>query len=329
MPTISDWPLDLVVADIQELTPQIKGFVLQAADGAALPSFKAGAHIRVRVDAPGVPAQGLSSYRSYSLINSDGPRTHYHIAVKLEQQGHGGSTFMHGLQVGDRLQCSAPRQDFSLQGGTHHAVLIAGGIGITPILSMARTLAANQASFELHYAARSPQLMAFREQTQALCGGRMTQYFDGAEPSNRLSLAQILGAPSSDRHVYICGPQPLIDALIAISKEQGWSADHVHFELFGPSAPQAQDGSCRVVLQRSGRTLDVPADKSILQAMVEAGLDPMFDCGRGECGVCALRVLSGTPEHRDYALSDRDRHDDRLMCICVSRAGSAELVLDA
>ncbi len=329
MPTISDWPLEVVVADIDELTPQIKGFVLQAADGAALPSFKAGAHIRVGIDAPGVPAQGLLRYRSYSLINSDGPATQYHIAVKLEAQGEGGSRFMHELQVGDRLQCSAPRQDFSLQDDIHHAVLIAGGIGITPILSMARTLTAGQASYELHYAARSPQLMAFREQTQAMCGGRIRQYFDDAEPSNGLSLAQILGAPSPDRHVYVCGPQPLIDAVIAIGKEQGWPSDHVHFELFGAPAPQARDGSCRVVLHRSGLTLDVPAGVSILDALIQAGVDPMFDCRRGECGVCALRVLSGTPEHRDYALSDSDRHEESLMCICVSRAGSAELVLDA
>ncbi|WP_394065509.1 PDR/VanB family oxidoreductase [Alcaligenes sp. WGS1538] len=325
MSSFSEWPLELVVSDVQSLTAQIKAITLRAAGGGSLPVFAAGAHIMVNV----APDGGAVKHRSYSLINSTRQSGQYEIAVKLEAQGGGGSRFMHALQVGDRLKAGLPRNDFGLCDQEHEAVLIAGGIGITPILSMAHALSSSGMPYVLHYASRSPQGMAYKEVVQALCGPRASLYFDEGEPSKGLSVMQVLGEPAARRHVYVCGPRPLIDAVIAAAKALQWPSSHVHFELFGAPASREQDRPCRVVLQRSALTLDVPAGQSILEAMVEAGVDPMFDCGRGECGACAVRVLAGTPEHRDYALSDSDREEDRLMCVCVSRARSDELVLDA
>ncbi|MGQ7934992.1 PDR/VanB family oxidoreductase [Paraburkholderia sp. D1E] len=340
MSTTSEWPLELVVADIVPLTAEITSLILKAADGGPLPAFSGGAHIKFQVELadgashPGTlpdtlkkaPAPGE---RCYSLVNSADQSDYYEIAVKLETAGAGGSRFMHALRTGEHIRAALPKNDFPLHDEPHEAVLIAGGIGITPILSMAKELSAKGAAYRLHYASRSPETMAYRTGVSQLCGEQASLYFDYGDPTQGMPLADVIGQPVPNRHLYVCGPRPLIDAVIAIARAQQWPPGHVHFELFGAPLPQTGDRPCRVVLQRSGVTLDVPAEKSILDAMIDAGLDPMFDCRRGECSVCAVRVLSGTPEHRDYALSDDDRDQAHLMCVCVSRAREGELVLDA
>jgi ferredoxin-NADP reductase len=345
MPTTSEWPLELVVADTVSLTAEIRSLTLKAADGGPLPAFSAGAHVVFKVDladretdgaaaapapAPApVAATSRFAERSYSLINNTEQSVHYEIAVKLESAGAGGSRFMHALAPGARIRAKLPKNDFALCDGPHEAVLIAGGIGITPILSMTRALSARGTEYCLHYASRTPETMAYRSAVSHVCGERATLYFDYGDPSQGMPLAKVIGPPAPYRHLYVCGPRPLIDAVIATARELKWPASQVHFELFATPAPQTGDRPFRVVLQRSGLTLEVPAEKTILDAMIDAGIDPMFDCKRGECSVCAVRVLSGTPDHRDYALSDDDRDQDHLMCVCVSRAREGELVLDA
>ncbi|WP_432260495.1 PDR/VanB family oxidoreductase [Cupriavidus sp. TMH.W2] len=319
------WPLDLVVAQTTPLTAEVRQLILRAADGGALPAFSAGAHLAVCVQPHGT---GSAAQRAYSLLNSTAQSGHYEIAVKHEAHGAGGSRFMHALAPGDRLRAGMPKNDFALHAAPHHAVLIAGGIGITPILSMARWLDRAGQPFQLHYAARTPRAMPYRDEAAALGSARATLYFDHGEPSRGMPLEQILGAPAAGRHVYVCGPRPLIDAVVSAARAYHWPAENVHLELFGNTVPQAGDQPCRVVLARSGITLEVPAAQSILDAMIGAGLDPMFDCRRGECGVCAQRVLRGEPDHRDYALSTGQHEVERLMCVCVSRA-RGELVLDA
>ncbi|MFM0502455.1 PDR/VanB family oxidoreductase [Paraburkholderia caffeinilytica] len=331
--TPSDWPLELVVADTVALTAEIRSLRLKAIDGGPLPAFSAGAHLTFQVDLgggatlPGAMETSRPGERCYSLVNSTDQSDYYEIAVKLETAGSGGSRFMHALRPGDRIRTTLPKNDFPLHHDPHEAILIAGGIGITPILSMTAELGKRSAAFRLHYASRSPETMAYRARITQLCGERGHLYFDYGDPSQGMPLAEVIGQPAMNRHLYVCGPRPLLDAVIATARALQWPPSHVHFELFG--APVAQTGNrpCRVVLQRSGLTLDVPAGKSILDAMIDAGTDPLFDCRRGECSVCAVRVLSGTPEHRDYALSDDDR--EHLMCVCVSRAQEGELVLDA
>lgn len=339
MPTTSEWPLELVVADTVPLTEEIRSLTLKPADGGPLPVFSAGAHIMFQValadgasdtaTLQGALKTAPCAERSYSLVNSDDQSGYYEIAVKLEPEGRGGSRFMHALRRGDRVRAALPKNDFPLHEKPHEAVLIAGGIGITPILSMAKELGSRGAAYRLHYASRSPETMAYRTGIAQMCGERGHLYFDHGDPARGIPLAEAIGQPASARHLYVCGPRPLIDAVIGTARALQWPADHVHFELFSAPVVQKGDRACRVVLHRSGLTLGVPADKSILDAMIEAGIDPMFDCRRGECGVCAVRVLSGTPDHRDYALSDDDRNQEHLMCVCVSRVIEGELVLDA
>nr|WP_240990280.1 PDR/VanB family oxidoreductase [Cupriavidus taiwanensis] len=313
------------MAQATPLTAEVRQIKLRAADGGALPAFAPGAHIAIRVSHHGT---GGTAQRAYSLVNSTTCPDTYEIAVKHETAGAGGSRFMHALVPGDSVRASMPKNDFGLHQAPHQAVLIAGGIGITPILSMARWLDRAGQSFHLHFAARTPQAMPYRDEAQALGGDRATLYFDHGDPSRGMPLARILGAPDAGRHVYVCGPQPLVDAVVSTVRALGWPARNVHLERFGTTTPQSGDQACRVVLARSGITLDVPAAQTILDAMIDAGLDPMFDCRRGECGVCAQRVLCGEPDHRDYALSAEQQDVDRLICVCVSRA-RGELVLDA
>ncbi|WP_153099920.1 PDR/VanB family oxidoreductase [Paraburkholderia hayleyella] len=337
MSTTSEWPLELIVADTVPLTAEIRLLKLKAADGKPLPAFSAGAHLRFKVDlaasgslpatAPGARQASLPGERCYSLVNSADLSGDYEIAVKLEAAGAGGSRFMHALQTGEPICAALPQNDFPLHDEPHEAVLMAGGIGITPILSMARELSAKGAAYHLHYAARTPDTMAYRDDVSQLCGEQASLYFDYGDPTRGMPLAEVIGSPAPHRHLYVCGPRPLIDAVIAAARDKQWSPAQVHFELFGAPPAAAGDRPCRVVLQRSGLALEVPAGTSILAAMIDARLDPLFDCQRGECGVCAVRVLSGTPDHRDYALSDEER--EHLMCVCVSRATEGELVLDA
>lgn len=315
--------IDVIVTDIRDLTPTIKAIRLQSADGAALPAYTAGAHIRV----PVVLLDDKVDERCYSLVNIGAlAATDYEIAVQLEAKGKGGSAFMHGLQTGARLRIQAPRNDFPLHMHAEHSVLIAGGIGITPILSMAHALQASGQSFEFHYGTRSPDLMAFRDQAEKSL--HATLYFDGGDPQRGLQLEQILAQPDSGKHVYVCGPRGLIDAVIASAKRHGWPDDHVHFELFSSPAAQSGDMEFEVELRATGKTLRVPAGQSILDVVLAAGCDLMYDCKRGECGMCATTVLEGIPDHRDYNLPEDERASGKVMCICVSRAKSPRLVLD-
>lgn len=319
-------PIKVLVSEIRTLTPTIKAFVLRSADKLELPAYTAGAHIRVQVVLPG----GETDERCYSLIDIDSDgcegKFHYEIAVQLEAQGKGGSAFMHSLAVGSKLSIRTPKNDFPLSAGAKHSVLIAGGIGITPVLSMAGALQASGRSFEFHYGTRSPDLMAFRAEVETFRNAAL--YFDGGNPQAGMQLEQLLAHPAHGKHVYVCGPRGLIDAVIATAKRHGWPDDHVHFELFNVPAVQGGDTAFEVELRASGKTLQVPADKSILDVILAAGCELMYDCKRGECGMCATPVLEGIPDHRDYNLPEDERASGKVMCVCVSRAKSPKLVLD-
>jgi vanillate O-demethylase ferredoxin subunit len=317
--------LDLSVTAIRDLAPGIKSFILRRMDGHELPPFAAGAHIDIDVTMP----DGRIAERSYSIVNAPTDGDYYEIAVLRESGGSGGSAFMHDcVKVGRRLSASAPRNDFPLAGDAAEHLLIAGGIGITPILSMGRALLAGGRCFRLHYCARSPEMMAYRGEVAALFGDRAYFHFDGGDPKRGLDLAALLARPVPGRHVYVCGPKAMNEAVIELSRKAGWPAEQVHFEFFTAAAAMAGDAAVEVVLKRSGRRLMVPADQTILQALIAAGEDPLFDCQRGECGVCVCGVVEGEPLHRDYYLTDREKAAGKSMCICVSRARGSRLVLD-
>jgi vanillate O-demethylase ferredoxin subunit len=317
------------VAAAEPLTPQIRRFRLVAEEGGLLPPFDAGAHVQVSVT--GAAAGG--AWRSYSLIRLDPqadplqPVAEYVIAVRLEDEGRGGSCFMHRqVHVGDVLTLRPPVNHFPLA-PPPEVILLAGGIGITPILSMATALIAQGRPFALHYSGRSLGQLAFVDELRALAGERLHLHADD-DPATRLSVDALLGAASTAQPIYVCGPAGLIDATLRVAQALGWAASAVHFERFAEVAPLDGDQAFEVALRSSGRVIQVPADKSVLDALTQAGVDVMHDCRSGFCGLCSTGVCSGDIDHRDSYLSDADKAGGRLMQVCVSRARSGRLVLD-
>ncbi|MDM0056917.1 PDR/VanB family oxidoreductase [Variovorax fucosicus] len=322
--------MSLRVAEARELNPVIRMLRLAAEDGRALPGFSAGAHIRVQVTLPG----GAIDWRHYSLINFATARnatnapTEYVIAVRKEAEGRGGSRFMHErVNAGDLLTIELPKNDFPLHTGPGGTVLVAGGIGVTPLASMAARRRAEDLPVRMHYAGRSRDLMAFLPELQALLGEDLHIHAD-AEAGAPLDIDRLLDAcPAGDR-LYVCGPKVMLDAVFARTQARGWEHDRVHFELFTEPVAEAGDQPFEVELAQSGQRFTVPADQSVLDCLIEHGCDPMFDCKRGECGVCAVPVLEGDIDHRDYVLTAREKALGNVMQICISRVKGPRLVLD-
>jgi vanillate O-demethylase ferredoxin subunit len=250
------------------------------------------------------------------------------IAVRKEAEGRGGSRFMHEqLKEGDTLAIEAPKNDFPLHTGPGGTVLVAGGIGVTPLATMAARRRAEGAAVRMHYAGRSRDLMAFLPQLQALLGDDLRVHAD-TEAGAPLDIDALLDSvPTGDR-LYVCGPEVMLDAVLERTQARGWEHDRVHFELFTEPVAEEGDQPFEVELAQSGQRFTVPADQSILDCLIENGCDPMFDCKRGECGVCAVPVLEGEIDHRDYVLTAREKAEGNVMQICISRAKGARLVLD-
>ena len=323
-------PLQLRVAEARELNALIRLIRLRADDGSTLPGYTAGAHLRVQVELP----DGNTDWRHYSLINfstrsdaCDSP-TEYVIAVRREDPGRGGSRYMHKrVKAGQLLQVEPPKNEFELREEPGCAVLVAGGIGITPLASMAAQRVAQGAPVRMHYAGRSRELMAFLPELQALLGASLHLHVD-TEAGAPMDVKALLDGCAATDQLYVCGPKPMLDAVLAATQARNWSRDRVHFEVFTPPVVEAGDHAFEVVLAQSGRSLTVPPDKSILDCLIAAGCDPMFDCQRGECGVCAVPVIEGEIDHRDYVLSESEKREGKLMQVCVSRCKGKRLVLD-
>ena len=310
------------VARIRQVAETIREFSLMPVDGRPLEDFTAGAHVECEVTLP----DGRTALRAYSLTNAPGDTEAYRVAVARADAGRGGSTFLHALNEGATINVGSPRNDFPLSMSANETLLIAGGIGITPILSMARALSHAGRTFELHYVGRRREVMAFAEEVEALPGA--TLVFDQGDPAQGINLSSVLAMPRLGRHVYVCGPRPLIDATLAAAKAAGWPPAAIHFELFGSDGPKAGDTAFTVEFARSGKSAEVTVGRTILDVMEELGLNPIFDCRRGECGVCIADVLEGEPDHRDMNLSEREKQAGKLICTCVSRARTARLILD-
>jgi vanillate O-demethylase ferredoxin subunit len=322
--------LSLRVAEARTLNPLIRLLRLSAPDGAVLPGFTGGAHLRVQVTL----ADGGTDWRHYSLIDfatapgaTEAPRE-YLIAVRREEDGRGGSRFMHErVRAGDLLTIEAPKNEFPLRALDSRAVLIAGGIGITPITSMAAQRRAEGRPVRLHYAGRSRSLMAFVPELQQMLGDDLKLHADD-EAGAPLDIDALLDGCSADDQLYVCGPKVMLDAVLAKTQARGWTHERVHFELFTTPVAEKGDRAFEVVLAQSGRTLTVPAKQTVLDCLIEHGCDPLYDCKRGECGVCSTPVIEGDIEHRDYFLSDAEKASNKVMQICVSRVRGARLVLD-
>lgn len=318
--------MELVVQGTEDLATHIKGFTLADPSGAPLPAFAPGSHIKVAVR----NGEGEAATRSYSLYN-DPSEGRYRIAVLLDEVGDGGSRFMHdSVHAGDHIDCTVPVCDFALDANVSDSILIAGGIGITPILSMVRKLAESKESFAVHYGAKTNAHMALRDELIAQADGRCAVYLDGGDSARGLSLASILRSPKPGTRVYVCGPSGLIDATIAVAAEKGWKSDQIRFERFAAPTVQSDDAAFAVTLAQSGETLDIAVDQTILSALIDAGVDPLYDCGSGNCGLCVQTVVAvdGDIDHRDAFLSDQQRQEGDQMCVCVSRIKGKSITLD-
>lgn len=321
--------LELTISAIEAETPLIRSLQLRPPAGGSLPAFTPGAHLQVSIP-------GLADARCYSLVAFDADPAAfeaplgYRLGVRLEDASRGGSRYMHGLAVGDTVKVTGPKNDFPLhaaEAGERPIVLIAGGIGITPIAAMAASLQAAGRPYALHYSGRNRDQLAFVAELAALAGSALFVHADD-DPASRLDIGALLDGLDTAQHLYVCGPKGMIDALIEGAKTRGWPSGHVHFELFAAAAPVAGDQPFEVELAQSGKVFTVPADKTILDVLEAEGCDPMYDCKRGECGVCTAAVLAGVPDHRDYFLSDAEKAEGKLIQICISRAKTPRLVLD-
>ena len=318
-------PLDLqdvTVKEVRDETAAIKSLVLTAADGGELPAFEAGAHIDI------MTGNGLR--RSYSLAGDPTDRSNYLLGILREPESRGGSTWIHDeVKPGDSLKITKPLNNFPLAEGAAKSILIAGGIGITPILAMARNLKAAGADFDFHYCTRRPAETAFQAQVEAVAGDRLTNHYDGGNPAEGIDLDAVLGgSPAAGTHVYVCGPRGLIEAVRAAAAH--WPEGNVHFELF--AAAPAQDWVNEpfdIYLSRRRMDLTVGADQTILEAIRAAGIVADSSCEQGLCSTCRVRVISGEIEHRDQVLTAEEKAKGDTMMMCVSRGkGEEKLVLD-
>ena len=304
----------------QEEAEGIFSYELARPDGAPLPAFSAGSHIDVHL--PG----GL--VRQYSLSNDDQETHRYRIAVLRDPASRGGSIALHDqVRAGDALTISAPRNHFPLV-TSPHSLLLAGGIGITPLLCMAQRLVATGRDFSLHYCTRSLSRTAFRDSVAGF-GERAHLHLDDGDAAQKLDLPAVLAAAPAGSHLYICGPGGFIDFVVQTARAAGWSDDRVHLEYFG-AAPQDTTGdrAFEVRLASTGKTYTIPADQTVVAALQAQGVDMLVSCEQGVCGTCLTSVLEGQCDHRDMYLTDDEkaRHDQFLPC--CSRAKSPLLVLD-
>lgn len=309
--------IELRLVSIRHAAEGICLFEFRDPDGALLPSAEPGSHIDLHLP------NGLT--RSYSLLTPMPRPDHYLIGVKLDPTSRGGSAFLHErLRPGTRLRIGAPSNNFPLNEVADQSVLIAGGIGITPIWSMLQRLQELGRDWRLHYAVRSRAEALFPEALQAL-GARVVLHCDDTAGSF-LDVAGIVAGSAAEADLYCCGPAPMLAAFEAACA--GRPPERVHVEYFAPRAAAADEGGYEVELARSGRVLPIAPGQSILDALLDAGVDCSFACMQGTCGSCETRVLAGEPDHRDALLSAAQRSSGKVMLICCSGSRSDRLVLD-
>ncbi|HEX3382967.1 MAG TPA: PDR/VanB family oxidoreductase [Paraburkholderia sp.] len=315
--------LNVVVARRRDEAPGIASFELASENGQPLPAFDAGSHVDVHLP------NGL--VRQYSLCNDPRETHRYLIAVLRDEAGRGGSKAVHELvREGERLQISAPRNHFALADDAAHHLLLAGGIGVTPILCMAERLAATGASFEMHYCTRSKERTAFIERLANAGFAKSVQLHHDDHPGgSTFDIEHALSHAPAGTHLYVCGPRGFMDFVLETARARGWPESRLHYEFFGAPANQATaGGSFQVRIASSGATIDVPAQCSVVQALAAHGVEVITSCEQGVCGTCLTRVLSGEPDHLDSYLTDEERAANDQFLPCCSRAKSPLLVLD-
>ncbi len=314
--------LELVITGIRQIANNVRAYEFRTIDRSPLPKVSAGSHIKM----PVLLEDGELQWRHYSIATNPARQDAYEIAVLREDNGSGGSDYIHDhYQLGQIIHTGKPENNFALHGDNRPAILIAGGIGITPIKAMAHDLKERHVTMHLHYAGRGRWDMPYRDRLQREFGDAISIYIK--QEGQRMDLASIMTAASTDSLFYICGPQRLIDAALATAQKNGIASNRVRYERFSAAA-LVDARPVTLELARSGKTIDVPADKSLLDAMLAEDVPIPFSCKAGNCKSCVVKVLEGEAEHHDSALTDEERETGQMMCPCVSRAKSDKLVLD-
>jgi ferredoxin-NADP reductase len=309
--------IDVCLADVRPAADDTHLFDFARSDRASLPPAEPGAHVDLHLP------NGLT--RQYSLVMPHQSPSCYTLGIKRDPNSRGGSRYIFDeLTVGQALTISAPRNHFPLAAAAPHHVLIAGGIGITPIFAMIQKLRADGASFNLHYAGRSRPQLAFLDDLDGAPFAHI--HCDDEHDGALLDLMGAVAHAPDGSHFYCCGPTPMLEAFRAATA--ALSPERIHFEYFTPKEEASIAGGFIVELARSGREVRIPPGQTILEALREAGLSLDSSCQEGICGVCETQVISGIPDHRDAVLSDSEHTANKSMMICCSGSKSERLVLD-
>jgi ferredoxin-NADP reductase len=320
--------IKVTISHVRTVTPRVREYMLRSADGRPLPRSGPGDHVELHIE----NAVGGPIVRHYSLLGGidlkDDPGDTYRIAVQRSDHQRGSAHIHDHFEAGTALHISRPKNNFPLDRRARRVLLIAGGIGVTPIYAMLRSLVRRGRDFRLAYAGRSRDYLPYVDEVVVLAGDRATLHFSDAS-TPRLDLHQLLAAQPGGTLVYVCGPLRMIEAVHAAGNALGWQPERIRSEQFS-AATSLENEPFEIALSRSGHRIRIGRDTTILDALTAAGLDLLSDCRRGECGLCAVPVANapGGIDHRDRYLSEDEHRSNKLLCICVSRARGNALVLD-
>jgi dimethylamine monooxygenase subunit B len=310
--------IPVTVASIKQESPDVKVFTLVPDKNATLPLFSGGSHITTYIET----GKEIIA-RSYSLTNH-GDDHEYVIAIRLNENSKGGSIYWHNqIKAGDRVRISHPQNHFPLSFKAKHHVFYAGGIGITPFLSMMKELTKKGSSFELHYASKSRASCPFYSYLKEHYPHQSSFYF--SEEKRRLHVTSLL-QHSIGTHVYFCGPRAFIEQFTEAAKNYGYPSSSIHFERF--DAPEIKESHPFNVELTSGKIISVGKDQTLLDALLEEGIKAPYSCRTGRCGTCEMKVIQGRVDHYDSFLSDEQKKSQKSILPCVSRAGSKRLMID-
>jgi ferredoxin-NADP reductase len=317
MKYVTDWRTARL-AEIEEPAEDIR--MLTFAVEGALPGFDPGSHTRIRVIVDGQPG-----VRSYTVLPS--PAGTLRIAVKRHENSRGGSRYLWTLAPGDETQMTVPENRFALSWRAPSCLLIAAGIGVTPIYGMVRALAARGADFRVLYAARSRSMMAFADEIEAIAGDKAEFY--AQDEGRNIDFAAEFASLEDNCELYICGPVGMLNAAKHAWEAAGRKPSRFRYEVFGDSGLFTEQ-PFRVEIPSKGAVIDVRSDQSLLDALMGAGIDMIYDCQRGECGLCAVTILEteAKVDHRDVFFSEEEKQENRRMCACVSRLAGGRVVID-
>lgn len=312
--------IEVTIINKSLIAENIVQLVLERTDGSVLPSFEPGAHIDLHIDSKTV--------RQYSLVNSLDNGKSYEIAILRDAAGRGGSVQAHDtLMMGNTINISEPRNHFPLI-KSEHTLLIAGGIGITPILSMAQHLHNQSQSFELHYSARSSHSAAYYDEIKASAFTENTQFFFDEEGGK--FNPEYLEYRAKDNRLFVCGPEGFITYIKNTALEAGWPEDRIHYELFSKSSTDTTGlgAPFSILVNNTGAIVHVAEEETALDALVRSGYEIPYSCEQGVCGSCVLDIIEGTPDHQDAYLTDKERAENRRFTPCCSRAQTPSITIN-